>query len=91
MDNGTTHPARLAGCTKDMTITRERPQRAFVVTSSKRNLPWISQTDVGLGVPTEANLAQEAGVFHREGILTLVEEVVSTMKSLTGFVSIVNM
>jgi len=55
------------------------------------NLPRVGQTDVGLRVPTEANLAQEAGFLQYEGVVTLVEEMVGTMKSLIGFVSILNM
>lgn len=52
------------------------------------DLPRIGQTDVGLGILTEANLAQEASLFYREGVLTLVEELICTMESLTGFISI---
>ena len=88
MDNGATHPARLAGGTKDVAITERRLQSAFITTCWKRNLPWVSQTDVGLGIPAEANLAQEAGLVQHEGVLTLVEELVGAMESLIGFVSI---
>jgi len=48
----------------------------------KRNIPWVGQTDIRLSVLPEANLAQEAGVFRCEGVVTLVELVVSTVKCL---------
>ena len=52
------------------------------------NLPRIGQTDVGLSIPTEANLAQEASLLQHEGVVTLVEELIGTMESLIGFISI---
>jgi len=91
MDNGTTHPARLAGGTKDVAITGGRFQNALIFFFGKKTLPWVGQTDIGLGVPTEANLAQEASVFQHERVVTLVEEVVGAMESLIGFVNILGM
>jgi hypothetical protein len=40
-----------------------------------------------LGVLAEADLAQEAGVRQREGVVALVEEMVGTVESLIEFVS----
>jgi hypothetical protein len=73
VDDGTAHPAQLAGGTKDVTIT------------------WVGETDVGLGILAEANLAQEARFLHGEGVLTLVEELVGTVESLIGAMSILSM
>ena len=92
MDNGTTHPARLAGGTKDMAITGGKiSECAHFLYWKKKNLPWVGQTDIGLGVPTEANLAQEARLFQHERVVTLVEEMVGAMESLIGFVNILGM
>ena len=52
------------------------------------DLPRVGQTDVGLGVPSEANLAQEASLLQREGVVTLAEKMIGTMESLIGFISI---
>lgn len=54
----------------------------LIINAYQRNSPWVGQTDVGLGVLTEAHLAQEAGVFWCEGVVALVEEMVGTMESL---------
>ena len=54
----------------------------FIITSYQKNIPWVGQTDVGLGILTEAYLAQEAGFLWCEGVVTLVEEMVGTMESL---------
>ena len=64
MDNGTAHPARLASGTKDMAITGGRLSEGVHHQFLSKNIPWVGQTDVGLGVPTEAHLAQEAGFFR---------------------------
>jgi hypothetical protein len=73
VDDGTPHPAQLAGGPKDVAIT------------------WVGETDVGLGVLAEANLAQEARFFQGEGVLALVEELVGTVESLIRAMSILNM
>ena len=60
----------------------EDVKSAFINTSYQKNIPWVGQTDVGLGVLTEAHLAQEAGFIQYEGVVTLVEKMVGTMESL---------